>query len=185
MEMMATIEELARGEGGPVRASVLIEAASSREEILEGTRDNAVRRGGQWHTRQIKLSELEAEGEVLGQQRLEALLKRVAPHSHVYVLQKGGENPSPNVCIGRAKRNDVVLPGDAISSVHATFDWRNRQTIRDHKSSNGTFVNAYRLGEGEEVSLRSGDCVRLANSVFYYLTALHLEAFLDLYRSTR
>ena len=36
-----------------------------------------------------------------------ALQKLVADESQVFDVEKSGDNDSPNVCLGRAKRNDV------------------------------------------------------------------------------
>jgi len=133
-----------------------------------------------WRTALIVPAELEKIARER-EERMLALQSLVTDASEVLPLIKSGQNPSPNVCVGRAKRNDIIITDPAISSLHASFEGQGDAFVLiDHNSSNGTFVNCRRLGEGERVHLVSGDCVRFGRRVYYFLTAERLLLFLEL-----
>ncbi len=113
-------------------------------------------------------------------EKMKALLALVAEGSRVFYIRKAGDNPSDNICIGRAKRNDVLLKDSTVSSVHARIELvGERLHLTDLKSSNGTWVNKERLGS-ESVPLMSGDCVRFGARVLYYLSGERLAQLLEL-----
>lgn len=61
--------------------------------------------------------------------------------------------------LGRSERNAIVLPEPASSRVHAEVRCEaGRFTLRDHGSSNGTFVNGRRVKERQ---LEEGDRIRI------------------------
>jgi hypothetical protein len=71
------------------------------------------------------------------------------------------------ITLGRAANNDLVLPHAGISKFHAWFHrgdddgWR----LRDAGSLNGTRVDGVRLERDQDVPLRAGAIVRLADAV--------------------
>jgi pSer/pThr/pTyr-binding forkhead associated (FHA) protein len=117
--------------------------------------------------------------------RLHALLGLVDDASPVFALMKSDRNNSPNVCVGRAKRNDVVIEDKTISSLHCSLSLGARGAIITDHSSNGTFVNRVRLAEKEQRALHGGDHVRLGKRSFYFLTGEQVIAFLSLREPSR
>jgi serine phosphatase RsbU (regulator of sigma subunit) len=66
------------------------------------------------------------------------------------------------ITIGRSKKNDLVLPDQWLSRVHAEIRKENsRHFIRDLESRNGTYVNGMRLSE--KVPLQNGDVISLGD----------------------
>lgn len=75
--------------------------------------------------------------------------------------------PQPNtfpgakriVNIGSNQRNDVVIPGGAVSRYHATMfvDKNNKAHIVDNKSTNGTKVNGLKIMPGRPTPIKKGD----------------------------
>jgi len=65
--------------------------------------------------------------------------------------------------IGRAPENDVVITGEDVSRRHALI-WRQGGIVsmRDLGSSNGTFIDGDRVGDGS-AELQSGSVVRFAD----------------------
>ncbi|QRW21746.1 Serine/threonine-protein kinase [Rhizoctonia solani] len=68
--------------------------------------------------------------------------------------------------IGRGSSNDVILPGQKISSQHCTLTWSGRSGDKPGKdnavvvhdnSSNGTFINGKRIGKTKKSLLTPGD----------------------------
>lgn len=75
-----------------------------------------------------------------------------------YVLHAG------RTSIGRRLDNDVVIPDDAASRLHAELyldEEANTLTIRDLGSKNGTYVNRRRLVENDEFKLEPNDVIRI------------------------
>ncbi len=160
------------------RPSVLIEAARRDEKLLPKPDDeDATTR---FMTQRMDPTELEAQLQIRNEQ-LVALQDLVSPRSKLFELVKAGNNDSPNICIGRARKNDIVLIDSTISSLHAVIEMRgDRFLLRDHKSKNGTFVNQKRVGPTDDVVLTSGDCLRMGDRIFYYLNGDRLALFLEL-----
>jgi len=168
-----------RAHAGP---PVLIEAASVREVVLPAASVNE--RGGetsgQWRTQRVNLKEF-AEETRERVERMLALQDLVGDESAVVPVVKSGQNPSPHVCVGRAKRNDILIADPTVSSVHAVFEGEGEHLVLlDQNSSNGTFINARRVEPGERVTVTSGDCLRFGGRVFYYLSGERLLLFLEL-----
>ena len=66
------------------------------------------------------------------------------------------------ITIGRSKKNDLVLPDQWLSRIHAEIRRENgRHFIRDLDSRNGTYVNGMRLSQ--RVPLQNGDVVTLGD----------------------
>ncbi len=76
-----------------------------------------------------------------------------------------------SVVLGRAPEESLVAAAfdhyDDVSRRHATItvDDAGRATVRDERSTNGTFVNGDRVLPGAAVTLSDGDSLRLAAEV--------------------
>ena len=80
-----------------------------------------------------------------------------------------------SVSVGRDSSNDIVIPKDSISSLHATIEYRNGYFyLEDHRSTNGTRLNNTKLKENQPVWLKSGDKIHFAVYEFRFL--LHDQA---------
>ncbi|MDX2446977.1 MAG: FHA domain-containing protein [Desulfobacterales bacterium] len=74
------------------------------------------------------------------------------------------------VKIGRDESNDIVIPKDSISSLHATIDYRNGYYyLEDHRSTNGTRLNDFKVNENTPMRLKSGDKIQFAIYEFRFL----------------
>jgi len=74
------------------------------------------------------------------------------------------------VRIGRDDSNDIVIPKDSISSLHATIEYRNGYYyLEDHRSTNGTRLNDLQVKENTPMRLKSGDKIQLAVYEFRFL----------------
>jgi hypothetical protein len=74
------------------------------------------------------------------------------------------------VRIGRDDSNDIVIPKDSISSLHATIEYRNGYYyLEDHRSTNGTRLNDLKAKENTPMRLKSGDKIQLAVYEFRFL----------------
>jgi len=89
------------------------------------------------------------------------------------MTKRDGGNPFQCfITVGRATNNDIVVPNIEISKVHAFFE-RNesgRWTIRDNKSTNGTYVNGVRVPDDERTQIKSTDIIKIGpgvSSVFF------------------
>ncbi|MBT8373895.1 MAG: VWA domain-containing protein [Deltaproteobacteria bacterium] len=74
------------------------------------------------------------------------------------------------VKIGRDESNDIVIPKDSISSLHATIEYRNGYFyLEDHRSTNGTRLNNIKVKENTPMRLKSGDKIQFAIFNFRFL----------------
>ena len=76
---------------------------------------------------------------------------------------------SADFSVGRERSNvDYCIAGNtSISRVHARFIVRNGVTyIVDNKAANGTFVNGVKARAGQEIELKDGDKILLADEKF-------------------
>ena len=74
------------------------------------------------------------------------------------------------VTIGRDDSNDIVIPKDSISSLHATIEYRNGYYyLEDHRSTNGTRLNNVKVKENTPMRLKSGDKIQFAVFEFRFL----------------
>ena len=79
-----------------------------------------------------------------------------------------------SVSIGRDDGNDIVIPRDEISSMHASIDYRNGYFyLEDHRSTNGTRLNGQKIGVNMPVRLKSGDKIHFADVEFRFLLPDH------------
>lgn len=97
----------------------------------------------------------------------------VGAASLVVPLRKKPESMWDNITVGRATTTDIVVNDPATSTVHAHFaiDYSDGTvSLEDVGSSNGTFVNRRQLQPHAPITLKSGDCIRFGQVVFYYVT---------------
>lgn len=82
------------------------------------------------------------------------------------------------VTIGRSTDNDIVLPVSQVSRQHASIDSdREACRITDGGSTNGTFVNGFRLSAGTPWPLQPGDLLTVGSvNLLVVLPAFPLEA---------
>ena len=74
------------------------------------------------------------------------------------------------VKIGRDNSNDIVIPKDSISSLHATIEYRNGYYyLEDQRSTNGTRLNDAKVQENTPMRLKSGDKIHFAVYEFRFL----------------
>jgi hypothetical protein len=178
--MLAHRELLRRRESPRPGPPVFLESASSSEVILPLS--ESISRRQSWSTKPFTLSSSEIEQHKQARiERMMALQDLVADSSQIIELVRQGQHRSPDICIGRARRNDVVINDETISSLHAALESTGAAMLLvDRNSSNGTFVNQLKLNPGEPLPLASGDCIRLGQRLFYYLTGERLLLFLEL-----
>lgn len=70
------------------------------------------------------------------------------------------------ITVGRVFNADVTLVVGSVSKVHGYFrEEAGAWSYTDQRATNGTFVNARRLAEGERVVLRDGDRLQLGSDV--------------------
>ena len=80
-----------------------------------------------------------------------------------------------SVSIGRDSSNDIVIPEESVSSLHATIEHKNGYFyLEDHRSTNRTRLNFNEIKENEPVRLKSGDKIHIAVYEFRFL--LHDQA---------
>lgn len=106
----------------------------------------------------------------------------------VYSLRRGGKSAGHLVTVGRAPNNDVAIPDLSISRFHAFVKPCEDGTfmIQDASSTNGTTVNGVNVpaqGQGQAMSLKAGDNVRLGQVELTYLTPQALMEFAQQARS--
>ncbi len=103
-------------------------------------------------------------------EQTDKLLKLVGPKSAVLPLRKKPESLWDHITVGRASTADIVITDPAVSSVHAHFERDEEEgklSVQDVGSSNGTFLNRTPLQPHAPAVLRSGDCIRFGQTVFY------------------
>ncbi len=101
------------------------------------------------------------------------------PEAHLEDLDNAlGENAEPfkleeeRINVGRSPRNHLVIDAPAISSFHATVEFRNMAFyLEDQRSTNGTLLNEIRLQPNEPVRLKSGDRITMATYNFKFYMA--------------
>lgn len=74
-----------------------------------------------------------------------------------------------NKKIGRARKNDIVIPDPYISHEHArVIREKGMYTLQDMGSTNGTFINGSKLVNGT-VALKNGDSIEFGNITFLFV----------------
>ena len=75
-----------------------------------------------------------------------------------------------SMSIGRDSGNDIAIPFESVSSLHATIEYRNGYFyLEDHRSTNGTFLNDKRAVENQPLRLKSGDKIQFSVYEFRFL----------------
>ncbi len=95
----------------------------------------------------------------------------MAESGEATLLIQGGPNSGMTISLsgrpitlGRRQENDIVVDQTEVSRRHALImETEVGYIVRDLNSTNGTYVNRQRLGEGDQ-SLKHGDQIRLAGS---------------------
>lgn len=98
-----------------------------------------------------------------GQGGVQTLILESTDKSHVFEIQQ------EEYVLGKsAGKVDGLIQGNpAISRTHCKIMKRNQQFfVVDLSSSNGTYVNGRRVDAGEEVLVRTGDRIQIANMEF-------------------
>ncbi len=81
---------------------------------------------------------------------------------------------APITRIGRDPGNDLVIPGDTVSSFHATLEYRDGYFhVEDQRSTNGTWLSGRRLFANRPARLKSGDVIDVAGHEFRFLIPDH------------
>jgi pSer/pThr/pTyr-binding forkhead associated (FHA) protein len=74
------------------------------------------------------------------------------------------------ITIGRDPKNVIVIPKPTVSNFHATIYYIDGHfQLKDHHSTNGTFVKNSRLAPDQPVRLKHGDIVKFATFDFRFL----------------
>jgi hypothetical protein len=87
-----------------------------------------------------------------------------------------GAPGAETISIGRSEANDVVIPDESVSAIHAFVQVGEggEMGIEDLNSTNGSFVNGSRVppqGAQAPTPLRAGDHVQLGSAEFTFLPA--------------
>lgn len=104
----------------------------------------------------------------------------VFPQTLIWPVRKfrppSGGTSGPDVLVGRATNNDVVISHTSVSKLHARIALsRISAVLSDADSSNGTAVGGQVLPPGQQRALENGDEVLFGKVA---LTFLHTAAFL-------
>jgi pSer/pThr/pTyr-binding forkhead associated (FHA) protein len=159
-----------------------VEATSNNEIVIDEQRLEVAKR--QWDTAVIDQHAVVA---AIGPEKpaidLSSLRQLVSESSLVYELHKTQRNRSPEICLGRAKRNDIRIEDPSVSSLHARLEETSDgdYDIVDLNSRNGTFINRERVPSGSSKRLSDGDCVRVGKRVFYYVSGATVGEWLRSY----
>ena len=106
--------------------------------------------------------------------------------ARVFLLQKKAGSMGPNIFLGRAPTNDIVLAGVSVSKSHAQVTHiadTGRYQIADMFSSNGTYVNGEKLHPFVEHQINDYDPISLGPH--YHLIYHSPQAFHELLVSLR
>jgi diguanylate cyclase (GGDEF)-like protein len=77
--------------------------------------------------------------------------------------------------VGRDVKNGIVLDLDNVSRRHASITTRGKRSIvKDLGSTNGTYLNGKEVAE--EMTLRSGDYVKIGGCIFKFLSGGDIES---------
>lgn len=93
-----------------------------------------------------------------------AILKRIGTHEEIKITK-------PVFTIGKQKNKvDYCISGnESVSRVHATISIKDDAFyIKDKNSLNGTYINGDSIGKGQEVELKNGDKIKLADVEFMF-----------------
>ena len=143
---------------------VLVTAVGDETLVREGGRRREATMIFQHETIAIMRAE---RAEELG--KLRAVISEA---SAVVPLRKSPDSMWDHITVGRASTSDILIDDPAISNVHAHFEIdvdADVTSVQDVGSSNGTHVNRRPLQPHAPAVLKSGDCVRFGQTIFYYI----------------
>jgi hypothetical protein len=106
--------------------------------------------------------------------------------ARVFLLQKKAGSMGPNIFLGRAPTNDIVLAGVSVSKSHAQVTHiadTGRYQIADMFSSNGTYVNGEKIHPFVEHQINDYDPISLGPH--YHLIYHSPQALYELLVSLR
>ena len=106
--------------------------------------------------------------------------------ARVFLLQKKAGSMGPNIFLGRAPTNDIVLAGLSVSRSHSQVTHiadTGRYQIADMFSSNGTYMNGEKIQPFVEHQLNDHDQISLGPH--YHLIYYSPQAFYELLVSLR
>nr|MBC8362387.1 FHA domain-containing protein [Candidatus Desulfatibia profunda] len=84
--------------------------------------------------------------------------------------QKTVELSKPLIRIGRDTSNDVTIPTDTVSSLHATIEYRNGFFyLEDQRSKNKTYLNGDEIPPYSPMKLKSGDVITINVHKFIFI----------------
>jgi pSer/pThr/pTyr-binding forkhead associated (FHA) protein/Mg-chelatase subunit ChlD len=117
------------------------------------------------NTRRKTMADLDSDIAMdIPEARLETMDQPDGEYEIIHPLEKARTN------IGRSQRNDIVIKQPAVSSFHATIDFRNMAFyLEDQRSTNGTQLNGNRLTPNEPMRLKSGDRITFARYDFKFV----------------
>jgi hypothetical protein len=95
------------------------------------------------------------------------------------VAKREGSVFSSRVTVGRTQMNDVCLPDERISKLHAWFDLSTagRVALVDAGSRNRTRINDVELRSQQEEIVRSGDRISFAHYNLAFLSARDFQSY--------
>ncbi len=99
---------------------------------------------------------------------------------YVFEVSKRKEGAfTRHITVGRTKANDICLPDDCISKLHAYFDVdeAGNYGIHDVGSRNRTCVNGHSLPPRERRVLSSGDRISFAKYAMTFLSPMDFAAY--------
>lgn len=113
----------------------------------------------------------------------------VAPGAVVVPLRKTKRNPfAEMITVGRANSNDVILDDTRVSKLHCWFipprTNRDPWMIRDHKATNGTYINRMQLAAEMMRPVVASDEIRFGMVEAIFIEAGMLQALVDYARAT-
>jgi pSer/pThr/pTyr-binding forkhead associated (FHA) protein len=74
--------------------------------------------------------------------------------------------------IGRDSNNDIIIPKDTVSSLHAAIDYKDGYfALEDQRSSNGTRLNEHPIEAYKPIRLKSGDRLKFDIYEFTFFVA--------------
>lgn len=76
--------------------------------------------------------------------------------------------------VGRGKSNDLMIPHKSISKQHAMFQMANYENeyniiLVDLNSLNGTYVNGFKIANGDKMTITTGDKIRFGSEQNEYI----------------
>jgi len=167
---MTTLAEI-RGDAAAIDklGDYVLIGAGSKDEVLvaeSGGRQGSPDATVVFQHETIAMMQAERAGKI---EKLQGALK---DGSEVIPLRKKASSLWDHITVGRAESSDIVLDDMAVSNVHAHFAVNvgdHAVSVQDVGSSNGTFVNRVQLQPHNAEGLKSGDCVRFGQSIFYFV----------------